>query len=577
VTRDEIKAALPLKDEFERRGVEFTLKSGRLMACCPFHEDSTPSLTVDEKEDVFHCYGCSASGSVIDAWALFEGVPVKDAFQLIERHLGVHREEKKAPPQPSPDRKLVKTYDYTDEDGKMLFQVCRFEPKDFRQRVPRGSGWEWGLNGVRRVLYHLEDIIACNTAVFFCEGEKDADLLHGMGLCATTVPMGAGKWDDSYTPFFKGKTIIVLPDNDEPGQKHAKLLCEKLGPVARAVKIISPDASVKDVSDWAGTFPSPTEFGKHLLGLLRSTPTVAGADTLPIYDMGEMEGRYQTFISRADEVCLNFGCLSERLGKAIRPLVPGDVCVIMADTGVGKTFVLQNIAYRCGLPVLFFELELSDPTLFERFAAMASGSDIKDVEATYKRGLFVEWGRSPHMNKVLTCIQSGLTVDQVRNYIIQSELKSGTLPAVVIVDYIGLMKSNGSRYERMSDVAEGLKGVAKDTNTIIVISSQIARKADDSTAEIFLHDAKDSGSIENSAQLALGMWRDPENNTRIWTKILKNSKGTPGLKVPMQFDTRTLRLYEEVSYCEDSESSSQPNGFEKKSTSSYRPRRMGSR
>jgi hypothetical protein len=49
--------------------------------------------------------------------------------------------------------KIVAEYDYRDEVGDLLFQVVRFEPKDFRQRRPLGGGkWAWDIKGVRRVL-----------------------------------------------------------------------------------------------------------------------------------------------------------------------------------------------------------------------------------------------------------------------------------------------------------------------------------------------------------------------------------------------------------------------------------------
>jgi len=58
---------------------------------------------------------------------------------------------------------IVATYDYRDEAGKLLFQVCRFDPKDFRQRRPDPSaldGWTWKTTGVRRVLYRLPELLA---------------------------------------------------------------------------------------------------------------------------------------------------------------------------------------------------------------------------------------------------------------------------------------------------------------------------------------------------------------------------------------------------------------------------------
>ncbi|MDZ4245779.1 MAG: hypothetical protein U1D67_01530, partial [Dehalococcoidia bacterium] len=65
-------------------------------------------------------------------------------------------------PAPATDKpKLVKTYDYTDATGVLLFQVCRFEPKDFRQRRPDGQGgWIYDLKTVVPVLYRLPAIMA---------------------------------------------------------------------------------------------------------------------------------------------------------------------------------------------------------------------------------------------------------------------------------------------------------------------------------------------------------------------------------------------------------------------------------
>ncbi len=59
--------------------------------------------------------------------------------------------------------RIVATYRYTDESGNLLFQVVRNEPKDFRQHRPNGNGgWIWILEGVRRVLYRLPEVITAN-------------------------------------------------------------------------------------------------------------------------------------------------------------------------------------------------------------------------------------------------------------------------------------------------------------------------------------------------------------------------------------------------------------------------------
>jgi putative DNA primase/helicase len=83
------------------------------------------------------------------------------------------------------------------------------------------------------------------------EGEKDADALGGLGLVATTNPHGAGKWRDEYSETLRGAHVVILPDRDEPGRKHADQVARSLWGKASKIKVVElPGDSVKDVSDW---------------------------------------------------------------------------------------------------------------------------------------------------------------------------------------------------------------------------------------------------------------------------------------------------------------------------------------
>jgi DNA primase len=151
--------------------------------------------------------------------------------------------------------KIIKTYDYRDESGELLYQVVRFEPKDFQQRRPNGKGgWIWNLEGVRCVLYRLPELIRATMQdwVFIVEGEKDSDRLWEMAFPATTCPMGAGKWDSQYNQYFKGRLVVIIPDNDRVGKEHAEQVASALFGVAGQVRIVElPGLPEKgDVSDW---------------------------------------------------------------------------------------------------------------------------------------------------------------------------------------------------------------------------------------------------------------------------------------------------------------------------------------
>ena len=147
-------------------------------------------------------------------------------------------------------KKVEATYRYTDEHGKLLFEVVRFKPKDFRQRRPDGNGgWVWNLRGVRRVLYRLPEVVKAEQ-VFVVEGERDADMLASWGVAATTNPAGAGQWKPEYSEFLRGKRVVIIPDADEAGRRHGLDVASSLLGVAAEVRIVELPGA-KDVSEWA--------------------------------------------------------------------------------------------------------------------------------------------------------------------------------------------------------------------------------------------------------------------------------------------------------------------------------------
>jgi hypothetical protein len=140
---------------------------------------------------------------------------------------------------------IVETYDYEDEAGNLLYQVVRYEPKDFRQRRPDGNGgWTWKLDDVRRVIYRLPDFLKWPDATaFICEGEKDADRVASLDHCATTV--AHGEWANSCVAALAGRDCLILEDADEPGAKKALAAATALHGTAKTIRIIRlPDLTV---------------------------------------------------------------------------------------------------------------------------------------------------------------------------------------------------------------------------------------------------------------------------------------------------------------------------------------------
>lgn len=204
---------------------------------CPAHEDETPSLSIGEKDGkvLLHCHAGCRTEDVLRA----AGLSMSDLGGGKKTDLG----------------KVVATYDYRDEGGTLLYQIVRSEPKKFLARHPDGKGdWVWDLKGVRRVLYRLPELVAASSdnLVFIPEGEKHVDRLVSLGLVATTNPLGAGKWRPEFNEFLRGRQVVILPDNDEPGREHAAQVAQSLEGVAASVMILDLEGLPEkgDIINW---------------------------------------------------------------------------------------------------------------------------------------------------------------------------------------------------------------------------------------------------------------------------------------------------------------------------------------
>jgi len=145
-------------------------------------------------------------------------------------------------PSPKKKKRIVKTYDYTDENGNLIHQTIRYEPKQFSQRKPDGKGgWIWKLGETKTLLYNLPEITTADPTepVWIVEGEKDADALNNHGHLATTCPMGAKKWRDYYNEYLRGRKVILCPDSDKAGMDHMRVIAGQLEGIASEIQAVN--------------------------------------------------------------------------------------------------------------------------------------------------------------------------------------------------------------------------------------------------------------------------------------------------------------------------------------------------
>lgn len=169
----------------------------------------------------------------------------------------------------------TKKYIYTDAEGNPVHYTYRLEHPDPARKkrfVQQAADGKWTLKHITPQLYNLPAIISA-PLVILVEGEKDADTLIALNLPATCNPMGAGKWLKHYTDILRGKDIVILRDNDDAGELHARLLCGELNRAAKSIRVPEPlsDQSGGDVTDWIKSGDGTVE---KLWEIINQTPRI---------------------------------------------------------------------------------------------------------------------------------------------------------------------------------------------------------------------------------------------------------------------------------------------------------------
>ncbi|MBO6936766.1 MAG: hypothetical protein JJ863_17485 [Deltaproteobacteria bacterium] len=223
---------LSVLDQVKPRG------TGQYTASCPAHHDRHPSLSLTVKDDrvLIHCHaGCS-----------FEEVVEACGLEKHDFFLDADAEEAQQPQEAH--------YDYRAEDGTLVGRITRRPGKKFAAHRVEDGELVPGLNGLELPLYRLPEVLeGTEEPVFVVEGEKDSDRLIREGLLATTNPFGAGRWRSHHSTSLVGRRVVIIPDNDPAGRRHARDVQRRLraeGIEAVICELRHPEVSCADASDW---------------------------------------------------------------------------------------------------------------------------------------------------------------------------------------------------------------------------------------------------------------------------------------------------------------------------------------
>lgn len=264
-----------------------------------------------------------------------------------------------------------------------------------------------------------------------------------------------------------------------------------------------------------------------------------------------------------EAMSLGFDTLDRGLGQPIRK---GEVALIAARTGVGKTWLVQHTIERYlhqhwNLAALLLSLEMPGFQIGGRLAAHAL--DVTPQTARHRaRQHEVTAGQvldmSPDLSRLVIC-DDLIPTTRIPAALRAAERLSGHRANVVAVDYLGLLKWEGkhvSVYERASEISRLLKQVAKEEEVIMLAAVQLSRGGGgDGTKEPTLESMRDSGVIEEAADRVLVFWRDEWNDedegptiqdgVTIRGKIVKNRFGPIGFRTTLRY-TDSLKLEEAI-------------------------------
>jgi len=210
---------------------------------------------------------------------------------------------------------------------------------------------------------------------------------------------------------------------------------------------------------------------------------------------------------------------------------PGQMIVLAGRPGMGKTTVgvaLAMNAAKAGHGVYFVSLEMVAQELGERALAAAAFSprdknpisyrDIAKGKDLTDEDIWALQEAQKRLNRYPLTIeqQPGLTISQIAARARQARSameRKGTPLSLVVIDHLGLIKAtgrySGNRVQELTEITGAIKVLAKELNVAVLVLSQLSReteKREDKRPQ--LSDLRDSGSIEQDADMVMGLYRE---------------------------------------------------------------------
>jgi len=201
---DLVESRLPLK------------KAGKnYQACCPFHNEKSPSFTVSQDKQFYHCFGCGEHGNAISFLMEFDRLEFVDAIEELASHCGIEvvREENNATP--AEQRKQQEAYHQKQDDYELMAQISRFYQQQFKQASDKQVAIDYlksrGLTGdiaKRFGMGYISDAWDGMMKTFSKSGQANQQL----------VDLGMAIQGEKNKPYDRFRGRIMFPIRDKRGR-----------------------------------------------------------------------------------------------------------------------------------------------------------------------------------------------------------------------------------------------------------------------------------------------------------------------------------------------------------------------
>lgn len=265
--------------------IALTTRGNYARGLCPFHDDTKPSLSVYPNTGIIQCHACSFKGDVIDFLSTLHGISKAEAVEKLQgvskpsiplqKGLKPKQWLTSTPPAECPEPPTfelkglvgpVAKWAYHDERGRIIGWVARYTEKVHGKESKTFRQWTWGQYGDQpaswqpyhftppRPLFNLHKLHEKpNTQVLIVEGEKTAmaaQALFPQFVC-TTWPGGANAYRHAKWDVLKGRSVVLIPDNDDPSRQAMQQLAVLLVQQNCSVKIVDVEKDREPTWDLA--------------------------------------------------------------------------------------------------------------------------------------------------------------------------------------------------------------------------------------------------------------------------------------------------------------------------------------